>query len=160
MDNRDNITENTAAEKKVRLRVITPMRTVYDKMVELVIARTSEGDMGVMYDHDKRSALLGDGVLRIFEDTKQRDEELFMILGGVFTVDSNNVTVTSEIAEPPGKIQEFLAQQAEERKASEIADQMTELHTKRMELAIRQALVHIDVSTYPIINKPEKPAES
>jgi F-type H+-transporting ATPase subunit epsilon len=152
MDN--NIVEERASERKFRLRVITPLSVAYDNFIEMVIARTSEGDMGVMYNHDMRSALLGDGVLRIFKDEK-REEELLMILGGVLTVDNNDVTVLSEIAEHPEKIQEYLANQAKERKDSEVVDQMTELHTKRMETAIRQALVHMDVSAYPIINNAE-----
>ena len=155
MDNKaENIVEEREAERKFRLRVITPLNVAYDKLIEMVITRTSEGDMGVMYNHDMRSALLGDGVLRIFEDGR-RDEELLMVLGGVLTVNNNDVTVLSEIAEHPEKIQEYLIKQAEERKASEIVDQLTDLHTKRMETAIRQALVHMDVSTYPII-KAEK----
>jgi len=157
-NNSENIVEVKEAERKFRLRVITPLSVAYDDRIEMVITRTSEGDMGVMYNHDMRSALLGDGVLRIFKDAK-RDEELLMVLGGVLTVDNNDITVLSEIAEHPEKIQEYLAQQAEERKSTEIVDQLTELHTKRMELALRQALVHMDVSAYPIINKVESQTE-
>ena len=151
MDN--NIVEEREAERKFRLKVVTPLSVAYDNLIEMVITRTSEGEMGVMYNHDMRSALLGDGLLRIFKDAK-REEDLLMVLGGVLTVNNNDVVVLSEIAEPPEKIQEYLAKQAEERKSNEIVDQLTELHTKRMELAIRNALVHMDVSTYPII-KPE-----
>ena len=155
MDNKaENMVEEREAERKFRLRVVTPLSVAYDNLIEMVITRTSEGDMGVMYNHDMRSALLGDGVLRIFKDAR-REEELLMVLSGVLTVENNDVTVLSEIAEHPEKIQEFLVKQAEERKASEIVDQLTELHTKRMETAIRQALVHMDVSAFPIINKPE-----
>ena len=160
MDNRaENIVEEKGAERKFRLRVVTPLSVAYDNLIEMVITRTSEGDMGVMYNHDTRSALLGDGLLRIFKDAK-REDELLMVLGGVLTVNKNEVTVLSEIAEHPEKIQEFLARQAEERKASEVVDQLTELHMKRMEMAIRQALVHMDVSAYPIINNMENQAEN
>ena len=131
-------------EKKFRLRVLTPMSTVYDKPVDMVVAKTSEGDIGVLHNHDTRSALLGDGVLRIFED-KRSEEELLMVLGGVFTVCKNEVTVLSEIAEKPDKIQELLKKMEEERTASEAVEQETELYTKRVEMALRRALVHMDV---------------
>ena len=143
--NDTNVTTETVVsdKKKVRLRVITPMQVVYDKPVDMVIAKTVKGDIGVLRNHDPRAALLGDGVLRIFENIKQ-DEDLLMILGGVFTVRDNEVTVLSEIAERPEKIQELLQRLETERTASMIVEQETELYTKRMEMALRRALVQVD----------------
>ena len=143
--NNTNITTETilSDKKKVRLRVITPMQVVYDKLVDMIIAKTVKGDIGVLRGHDPRAALLGDGVLRIFENIKQ-DEDLLMILGGVFTVRDNEVTVLSEIAERPEKIQELLQRLESERTASMIVEQETELYTKRMEMALRRALVQVD----------------
>ena len=149
MNNINTTASDTNDKKKIRLRVITPMQVVYDKPVDMVIAKTVEGDIGVLRGHDRRSALLGDGVLRIFEDSKQ-DEDLLMILGGVFTVNSDEttkvteVTVLSEIAERPEKIQELLQRLEAERTASALVEQETELYTKRMEMALRRALVQVD----------------
>ena len=142
--------DTVAGEKKVRLRVLTPLRVVYDKLVEMVIARTSEGDIGVLYGHDTRSALMGDGVLRIFEEGRDKDEML-MILGGILTVDNNEVSIMSEVAEKPDQIQAFLDKQAQERTESEADEQTADLYTKRMELAIRNALVQLDVSAYTVL---------
>ena len=128
--------------RKVHLKVLTPMNVVYDNPVNMVIAKTTEGDMGVLFNHDARSAMLGDGVLRIFED-KGKDAKLLMVLGGVFTVRGNEVTVLSEIAEQPDKIQELLRTMEAERNASEVTEQDTELYNKRMEIALRRALVHM-----------------
>ena len=142
--------ENKAEDRKFRLRVLTPMRVAYDKPVDMVILRTTEGDMGILRDHDTRTALLGDGVLRIFEDSR-RSEELLMVLGGVLTVRDNDVDILSEIAEHPDNIQEYIAQLKAEKAASEIADQSTDLHTKRIEMAIRHALVHVDANTQAML---------
>jgi F-type H+-transporting ATPase subunit epsilon len=136
----DNKSENVMIEaRKFRLKVLTPLSVAYDKHIEMVIAKTSEGDMGVMYNHDMRSALLGDGVLRIYEDVK-REEELLVVLGGVFTVDNNDVSVLSEIAGHPDEIQEELAKLEQAIADRAIADQATELYMKRMELAVMKAL--------------------
>jgi len=144
--------ENVATTaKKVRLRVLTPLRVVYDKPVEMVIARTSEGDMGVLYGHDARSALMGDGVLRIFEEDRKK-EVLLMILGGIMTVKNNDVSILSEIAESPDKIQEFLAKFETEQAARKVEDESAELYTKRVEAAIRKALINVDLSSYPAID--------
>jgi F-type H+-transporting ATPase subunit epsilon len=146
MDNIEN-----AEERKVRLKVLTPLRVVYDKLVEMVIAKTSEGDMGILHGHDARSALLDDGILRILEGGRQ-NEEMLMVLGGIMTVENNEVAIVSELAEQPDKIQELLAKLEEERAASEIVEQSTDLYTKRMELAIRNALIQKDVNVSPMMN--------
>jgi len=149
MDNNANAA--VAEGKKVRLRVLTPMHTAYDGDVDMVIVRTTEGEMGILRGHDNRAALLGDGVIRIFEDAKQgrEDAKLLMVLGGVFMVGDDGggateVTVTSEIAEQPDKMQERLRQLEAERRESEILDQDAELFTKRMEMALRRALVNLE----------------
>ena len=141
--------ENIAEDRKFRLRVITPLSVVYDKAVEMVVSKTVEGEWGVMYNHDVRSALLGDGVLRIFEGGK-RDEEVLVVLGGVFTVDRNDVSVLSEIAGSPEEVQDFLAKMRENIAAREAVEQKEELYTRRMEIAIRQALVRTAGEAYPV----------
>lgn len=151
MDNMGN--ENKTENKTIRLRVLTPMRVVYDKEVDMVIARTVDGDMGVLYGHESRSALLVDGVLRIFASGEERKEELLMVLGGIFTINGNDAVILSDIAEPPDKMQEHIDKMKAERADNKLREQSTELNTQRMELAIRQILVHMDVSTYPILNK-------
>ena len=149
VDNVDNANSPNEDGRRFRLKVLTPMQVVYDKPVDMVVARTSDGDMGVLHNHDTRSALLGDGVLRIFED-KRREEELLMVLGGIFTVRGNEVTVLSEIAERPERMQEFLQELEAQRVASEIVEQETELYTKRVEMALRRALVYMDSDTPPL----------
>ena len=145
--------ESVTESRKVRLRVMTPLRVVYDEPVEMVVARTKEGDMGILYEHDTRSALLGDGILRIFKDGRQ-NEEVLTVLGGIVTVKDNEVAVMSEIAEYPDKMQELLDKYEAERAASEVADQTADLYTKRMEMAIRQALIRMG-GAYPVMKNSE-----
>ena len=150
----DNIikTESETQERKIRLKVLTPVRTVYDKPVNMIIARTVDGDMGILYGHDSRTALLDDAVLRIMGDTAdRRGEELLMILGGILTVHDNEAVILSEIAEHPDKLQEFIDKLDEERSAHKIKEQTADIAMRRMEFAIRRALVHMDVSAYSIL---------
>jgi len=159
----DNIAvTGTVAEtnsKTLRLRVITPMSVVYDKQVSMFIARTTNGDMGVLYGHESHSALLADWSLRIIEDEQDKKEELLMVLGGILTVRENDAVIMSDMAEYPEKMQALIEKIKAEKAESKIKNQNTDLHTQRMELAIRQALVQIDVSAYSIIKEntpPEK----
>ena len=43
----------------MKLQIITPMRTILDVEVEGVILSTTEGEMGVLYDHEPVVTLLG-----------------------------------------------------------------------------------------------------
>ena len=165
MENREN--------RKIRLRVLTPVRTVYDKQVNMIIARTVAGDIGILHGHDSRTALLDDALLKIYvnddnngdikdikdikdirddaADAGKKNEELLMVLGGVLTVHDNEAVILSEIAEHPDKLQEFIDKLNEERSAHKIKEQNTDVAMRRMEFAIRRALVHMDVSAYSIL---------
>ena len=157
MDNMQTVTETN--NKTLRLRVITPMRVVYDKQVSMFIARTTNGDMGVLYGHESHSALLADWPLRIIEDEQAKSEELLIVLGGILTVRGNDAVIISEMAEYPDKLQELIEKMKTEIAENKIKEQATDLHTQRMEFAIRQALVKIDVSAYSIIKENAPPPE-
>ena len=144
--------ENTES-RNLRLRVITPLKTICDIPVSMVIAKTVDGDMGVLYGHESKSALLSDGMLRIFINNKERKEESLMVLGGMITVSKNEVSVMSEIAERPDKLQEFIDKLDTDRATNKVIEQNTDLHTKRIEMAIRKALVRMDVSSYTVLKQ-------
>ena len=40
------------AKNKMRLQIITPMKTILDEEVDSVILSTTEGEMGILYDHE------------------------------------------------------------------------------------------------------------
>jgi F-type H+-transporting ATPase subunit epsilon len=153
MDNNINIenSENTNT-KTIRLRILTPMRVVYDKQVNMFIARTVNGDIGILYGHESRSAVLDDWAVRIFSDGHERNrgEELLMVLGGTLTVRDNTATILSDIAEYPDKMRTLIDKMNAERAESKIIEQSSELTSQRMELAIRRALVNRgEVSAVP-----------
>ncbi|MDR0469025.1 MAG: F0F1 ATP synthase subunit epsilon, partial [Peptococcaceae bacterium] len=100
--------DSLVKDKKIRLRVVTPLHVVYDGMVDIAIARTTDGDLGVMYGHEPCTALLGDGALRIIPDQRGKEQELLMILGGILTVGENIAVVMSDIAQRPDQIEEYM----------------------------------------------------
>lgn len=162
MDNINNIesvaeTAPTTENKTMRLRVVTPMRVVYDNQVSMFVVRTTTGDMGVLYGHEPYSALLEDWSLRIIEDERDKNEEVIIVLGGILTIRGNDAVILSDMAEYPDKMQALIEKNKAERAENKIKEQNTDLHTQRMELAIRQALVQIDVSAYSIIKENTVP---
>jgi len=138
-------------DKTLRLTVITPMNVVYDKRVSMFIARTTEGDVGVLYGHENYSAALADWSLRIIEDEQSKSEAVIVVLGGILTVRGNEAVIMSEMAEYPDKIQALIEKIKTERSENKAKEQSADLQMQRMEFAIRQALVNIDVSAYSVI---------
>ncbi|MCL1878692.1 MAG: ATP synthase F1 subunit epsilon [Defluviitaleaceae bacterium] len=90
-----------AVGKKVELRVIAPTMATdkspykFNKPVDMVIMRCSTGDIGILPNRMPISMVLGNGVLRIFDE----DEERHMaILGGVAHAGDNIITILSDAA--------------------------------------------------------------
>lgn len=142
------------AERKLHLKILTPMKVVFDEPVDMVIVRTTDGDLGVMYGREACSALLGDGVLRVIPDRREKEQELFMILGGILAVRENHAIVTSDVAEHPDTLQAYLDRLTEEREESIRKERIADLQASRLEQAIRQALVHVDINPYSSIDTP------
>lgn len=143
-----------ADTKQVHLTVLTPRRVVYDRTVDFVITRATEGDIGIMYGHEPCSALLDYGALRIF--VNKQEEDVLTVLGGIVTVLDNEIIIMSDMAERPDKLQEAIEQLREEREANKLMEQTAELDMHRAEMAIRRALVHMDVSPYSILKDNEE----
>ena len=83
--------------KKFKLQVVTPNQTFYDDETDMVILKTTEGEIGILYGHVPIVAPLRIGSMRI-----RLDDQTFKIAAcsnGFFTVNHNVVTVVVDSAE-------------------------------------------------------------
>jgi len=142
-------------ETKVHLRVLTPQQVVYDEPVDMVVLRTVDGDIGIMQGHEPCSALLHDWPLRIVTNESEH-EDLLMILGGILTVRDDVAVVSSDMAVHPDKLQGYIDDMQDERRHNMLKERQEDLYTQRMETAIRNALVQLDVSAYSLIKSAEQ----
>jgi len=130
---------------KIRLRLVTPERKMYDDDVDMVIMRTTEGDAAFMANHIPYTALLGYGMLRILNGGAYREASL---ISGFAEVADNVVTVLSDSAEWPEEIDLNRARRAKERAERAIHDATTDIDQKLAELALRRANVRIEVVSH------------
>lgn len=143
-------------DKGVKIKIYTPSKLVLDDVVDFVILRTNEGDMGVMPGHEPYSALLDYGMLRMF--VEKAETGVFMVLGGFVTVMNNEVVVLSDMAERPEELQTALDALEREREANLLREATSDLDIQRAEMVLRQSLVQMDISSYSIIKgRDEKP---
>ena len=81
-------------DKKIKLVVLTPQRTLLETFVDKVTLPATKGQFMVLYNHAPVITSLEDGKLIYETDQKQ---EVIEILGGFAEVDENVVTVCAEV---------------------------------------------------------------
>ena len=81
-------------DKKIKLVVLTPQKTLLEAYVDKVTLPASKGQFMVLYNHAPVITSLEDGKLIYETDQKQ---EVIEILGGFAEVDENVLTVCAEV---------------------------------------------------------------
>jgi F-type H+-transporting ATPase subunit epsilon len=84
------------------VNVVSAERALWSGTAKSVVAKTPDGEIGIMPGHEPVLALLVDSALRIEESDGTK--MLVAVHGGFFSVDSNQVNVIAEIAELAGDI--------------------------------------------------------
>nr|AAM94914.1 subunit epsilon [Ilyobacter tartaricus] len=78
-----------------KLEVITPLKKIIEKEVEMIVLRTTEGDMGVLANHAPFVAELSIGEMKI----KSSDEEVsYFVSGGFMDVSREKTTILADEA--------------------------------------------------------------
>ena len=97
----------------LNVSVVSPERSLWSGPAKSLIAKTPEGEIGIMAGHEPILALLVEGPLRIEEPDGRK--LLIAVHGGFFSVDSNKVSVLAEVAEMAEDIDVERAKAALER---------------------------------------------
>ena len=101
----------------VHVELVAVERLLWSGEATMVIARTTEGELGVLPGHSPLLGQLADGgVVRIQEDGG--GEQVFAVHGGFLSVTEDGVSILAEIAESADEIDVARAQQALERARS------------------------------------------
>jgi len=105
--------------------IVTPEKIVYTNEVEMVIAPTLDGEVGILPLHAPLVTVLRPGELRVrYNDSK--DVEWFAVSGGYLQVHQDKVIVLADAAEHASRVDVERA-----RKAKELAEQrMAEMKQK------------------------------
>jgi F-type H+-transporting ATPase subunit epsilon len=77
--------------------VVSAERSVWSGSARSVVAKTPEGEIGILPGHEPVLALLVESPLRI--EQPDGTKVLVAVHGGFFSVDSNTVNVIAEVAE-------------------------------------------------------------
>ncbi len=128
---------------KIRLDIVTPERIVYSEDVNMVIARATDGDLGVLPGHAPLVAGLDVWPLRILQDEGERQ---ISVCGGFIEVRPDKVTILASCAELPEEIDVKRAEEARARAEGRIKDAGPDIDMARAEAALQRALVRLRVA--------------
>ena len=131
----------------MHVSIVAPEEAIWEGEAELVIARSPEGEFGIMRNHIPFLAALVPGAVTVVSGTTR---EVFLVTGGFLEASGDgedyHVIVLADDAEPAGEIDadeiKRRIQAAQELRATEDTDQAEE----RGEAELRAALASVEIA--------------
>ncbi|MBM7684541.1 F0F1 ATP synthase subunit epsilon [Defluviitalea raffinosedens] len=130
---------------KLQLQIITPEKNFFSGEVDRVSFRTTEGDIGVLPNHQPLTAIISIGTIRIKQDGNERKASL---IGGFAEIQPDKVTILTDAAEWPEEIDVRRAEEAKRRAEERLAKRTADINVARAESALRRALIRLELSQY------------
>ena len=121
---------------ELTVNVVSAERAIWSGPAKMAVAKTPEGEIGILPGHEPVLALLVEGALRVEETNGQ--VILVAVHGGFFSVDDNVVNVISEVAE--------LAEDIDVARAKEALARAEAAGEPKDESAIRRAETRLNVA--------------
>ncbi len=125
------------------LEIVTAERLVFsDDNVDMVVAPSVEGEVGILPHHAPLLTLLQIGELRV---KKGADEQSIVIAGGFLEVLNNRVTILADVAERAEEIDAAAAEDARRRAQDALATRGVTGDLAAAEAAMRLASLRLRV---------------
>ncbi|MBP8762719.1 ATP synthase F1 subunit epsilon [Acetoanaerobium noterae] len=122
------------------LQIVTPDKLFYNEDVDMLVVRTTEGDVGILKGHIDYVASLDIGIIKIKKDGVFKEAT---IAGGFIQVDKEKTTILTEAAEWPVEIDVERAKKAKELAESIINRKLSDREMDMAEVRLKKALNRI-----------------
>ena len=129
--------------KIFEVEIITPDRTFYKSEATMIEFNTAAGEIGVYKNHVPVTNVIAPGIVTITDENEKRI--VAAVHSGFATILQDKVTLLAEIAEWPDEIDEQRAKAAKERAEKRLSENREELDVLRAEIALKKALVRLEV---------------
>ena len=125
------------------LKIISPDRIFYEGQASMLELTTSEGEIGIYKKHIPLTALIEPGSVTI---TEENGKKTAAVHTGFLEVLPDKVTILAETVEWPEEIDLHRAEEAQMRAQKRLEAKDANINTKRAEIALRRALVRIELT--------------
>ena len=126
------------------LQIITPKKIVFDKEVEMVVLRTTEGDMGILPNHAPFVAELAIGEMKV--KLAPESEEMYFVAGGFLEIANNKVTILADDAMNAKDIDIEQAKKEAEIAKAKLSKLKEDRDIAATERALQESLTKIKIS--------------
>lgn len=123
---------------KLHVELVSPEREIWAGEADMVVAKTIEGEMGILPMHPPVLGVLVDGSVVRIKPAEGGDEVAAMVSGGFFSVASDEVSILAEYAELGGEIDVNAAREAYESASAQEGDEAV-LEQRRAAARLRAA---------------------
>ena len=131
------------ADNRFKVEIITPDRIFYQGESDFLEFTTASGDIGVYKDHIPMTTVLAPGVVTIHDGEEIQEAAVH---AGFAEILGDKVTLLAEIAEWGHEIDMDRAENAKKRAEERLAAKAEDLDVARAEIALRKALIRIDLA--------------
>ena len=129
------------------LEIVTPDCNFFEGQTEMVIVRTTEGDIGILHDHEPLVAPVSIGKIRIRKDGKFLEASC---AGGFLTVDEGQVVIVTDAAEWAENIDIDRAKDAYQRAKGRVDGTDKEVDVARAKAALSKAMNRLHVAGHSV----------
>ena len=137
--------------KTLEVHVITPLGVVYEHHATMVVARTPDGELGILPRHAPIIAPLAIDEVRVNRSDSKEHVDWIAVNGGVFEVRDDVVIILADSAERERDIDVDRAQRAKRRAEEMIAQAKSHADVdelRRATVALHRAINRINVSKH------------
>ncbi|MFF2753426.1 F0F1 ATP synthase subunit epsilon [Psychrobacillus sp. NPDC058041] len=128
--------------KTLTVNIVTPDGPVYDSEVDMIIAKTASGEIGILPGHIPMVAPLVIGAVKLKKDGKT---EYAAVNGGFVEVRPEKVTILAQSSEVATTIDLTRAKEAMKRAEERLQSKQDSTDFTRAELALKRAMNRINV---------------
>ena len=131
---------------KIKFKIITPERTVYESEVDKATLPVSDGEVTILPNHRSYIASLKPGEISL---KTGENEKLLVTSGGFIEFNNNALVVLADTAERASEIDIKRAEETARRRAEELKKEkvtMDELEYAKVAASIEKELVRVRVA--------------
>ena len=130
--------------KTINLKIITHEKEVFNEEVNGIYSKSTEGEFGILPDHQPFMSALDIGVTKVEKDGQF---EYFTTMGGIFQFKNNEAIILTEAAEQGSDIDIPRAQLAKERAEAKLNNATTQRDVKLANNALARAMARLKAAS-------------
>lgn len=125
-------------DKHFQLKIITPIKVVFDREINYLLITTAKGQKGILYNHESCIELLAEGDFKVL--TKE-GELLFKSSGATLYLEDNHAIIVAEMAALSTEYDALIKERIKELSRRYSEEIQSDIELKKINIALRRSLM-------------------